>query len=355
MYGLRKIFSLLLAICLLLGAASAEAARENPTLVVGCAEFSGAFSPFFGESAYDMDVAERMTGESLLVTDRVGGVILNGIEGETVPYNGVDYAYRGIADLSVDYDESTDRTAYTARLKPGVRFSDGEEMNADDVIFTYYVLLDPAYSGVNTLGSYDIVGLKAYQTQVPDEIYGGLAATAEAIYAAGPEHVWSGADNWTEEEQDAFWAEIDAAWLEDVAEIVGFVDAAIANDEYLNAFLGMDTAAYLADGTLKVPFAMAAWGSHGRECVASAEPALPGSSPRASARASRTSTRSSMRPTEATRRRSSARRRSTTPRSRRSRPPRRRSSRSAPRAPRRAACRTSPASGRSTTTRSRSC
>ncbi|NLD59767.1 MAG: ABC transporter substrate-binding protein [Clostridiales bacterium] len=260
MYGLKRLFSALLAVCLLLGVAAAEVAREGGALVVGYAEFSGAFSPFFGESAYDMDVAERMTGESLLVTDRVGGVILNGIEGETVPYNGVDYAYRGIADLSVDYDESTDRTAYTARLKPGVRFSDGEEMNADDVIFTYYVLLDPAYSGVNTLGSYDIVGLKAYQTQVPDEIYGGLAATAEAIYAAGPEHVWSGADNWTEEEQDAFWAEIDAAWLEDVAEIVGFVDAAIANDEYLNAFLGMDTAAYLADGTLKVPFAMAAWG-----------------------------------------------------------------------------------------------
>jgi peptide/nickel transport system substrate-binding protein len=130
MYGLRKIFSLLLVVCLLLGVAAAETPREGDALVVGYAEFSGVFSPFFGESAYDMDVAERMTGESLLVTDRQGGVILKGIDGETVMYNGVDYTYKGIADLSVDYDEATDKTTYTARLKQGVKFSDGEEMNA---------------------------------------------------------------------------------------------------------------------------------------------------------------------------------------------------------------------------------
>ena len=63
MYGLKRLFSALLAVCLLLGVAAAEVAREGGALVVGYAEFSGAFSPFFGESAYDMDVAERMTGE----------------------------------------------------------------------------------------------------------------------------------------------------------------------------------------------------------------------------------------------------------------------------------------------------
>ena len=62
--------------------------------MVGYAPFSSKFSPFFAETAYDLD-AEQMTQLLLLSSDRTGAIIYNGIEGETIEYNGTDYTYYG--------------------------------------------------------------------------------------------------------------------------------------------------------------------------------------------------------------------------------------------------------------------
>ena len=70
------------------------------TLVVGYDYFSEKFSMFFSKTQYDQDVAS-MTSVSLLGTDREGNVILNGIEGEDVAYNGTTYHYDGIADCVI--------------------------------------------------------------------------------------------------------------------------------------------------------------------------------------------------------------------------------------------------------------
>ena len=70
----------------------------------------------------------------MLTTDRVGGIIYNAIEGETVKYNGKDYKYTGIADVKVDQkDDGT--VEYTFKIKEGVKFSDGVELTADDEFF----------------------------------------------------------------------------------------------------------------------------------------------------------------------------------------------------------------------------
>ncbi len=50
--------------------------------VVAYQDFSQKFSPFFGDTAYDMDVS-GMTQISNMTTNRVSGIIYNGIEGET--------------------------------------------------------------------------------------------------------------------------------------------------------------------------------------------------------------------------------------------------------------------------------
>ncbi|MBQ6542577.1 MAG: hypothetical protein IJL73_08905, partial [Lachnospiraceae bacterium] len=109
-------------------------------LVVAYSPFSAKFSPYFADTAYDQDVVS-MTQLGLMTTDRMGGIIYNAIEGETVRYNGVDYEYKGTSNISVDYDEAANQTTYTARLRVGMKFSDGEEVTADDIIFTYYTLL----------------------------------------------------------------------------------------------------------------------------------------------------------------------------------------------------------------------
>jgi len=259
---MKKITSLVLTLCLLLslaGTALAEAQHEANTLVIGYTEFNEKFSPFYSESGYDSDVANVYTGAPLMVTDRVGGIIYNAIEGETVPYNGKDYTYTGIADLNVTRDEAADTTVYTAKLRNDVKFSDGEPMTADDLIFTYYVLLDPSYVGASTLNSYDIAGLKAYQTQTPEDLYDKYDTIVKAIYAAGADHVWAEGDAWTKEQQDAFWAGLKTAWTDDVQAIVDYVVANYNTADYAPT-IGSTPEAISADAGLSVAFGMAMWG-----------------------------------------------------------------------------------------------
>ena len=131
-------------------------------LVAGYQQFSQKFSPFFATTGYDMD-ATSLTQVSILTTDRSGGIVYNAIKGETIKYNGVDYFYNGIADVKVTYDEKADMTTYYMKIRDDVKFSDGHVMDADDIIFSYYVLSDPSYTGSSTLYSYKIPGMINYR------------------------------------------------------------------------------------------------------------------------------------------------------------------------------------------------
>lgn len=177
--NLKKILALALSLTMVVGMTACGGGDDKPNqggggnaggtntgkdtpLVVGYSTFSEKFSPFTADTAYDQD-AVSMTQISLMTTDRLGGIIKNAIEGETVEYNGTDYTYYGPANIDWHYDEATDITTYTAKLRDDLKFSDGEPVTADDVIFTYYCYLDNSYVGSTTLNSYNIVGLANYQ------------------------------------------------------------------------------------------------------------------------------------------------------------------------------------------------
>ncbi len=49
-----------------------------------------------------------------------------------------------VPNLAESWDVSADGTVYTVHLRKGLRFSDGEVLDADDVVFTYRVHLDPS-------------------------------------------------------------------------------------------------------------------------------------------------------------------------------------------------------------------
>lgn len=227
-------------------------------LVVAYQDFSQKFSPFFADTGYDVDVA-GMTQIGILTTDRVGGIVHNAIEGETRSYNGTDYLYKGPANTSVVYDEATDTTKYTARLRVGMKFSDGVEVTADDIIFTYYTFLDPSYVGSTSLSSYDIIGLKDYQTQTTSDVYDKYAAFADGIYAAGKDHEWTSEDAWTEEQQADFWATVDARVLTEAQKIVDYVDANYI-DSYGESYTGFTPEELRANEGLKVMIGMVMWG-----------------------------------------------------------------------------------------------
>ena len=136
-------------------------AQADKTLVVGTLNFDGKFSPFFYTNAYENEVLS-LVHVNLLGTDREGAVVLEGIRGEARPYNGTDYFYTGIADCVIT--ENPDNTVYyDITLKKGVKFSDGTQMDIDDVIFSLYVPLDPSYDGIMTLYSLPIEGLQEYR------------------------------------------------------------------------------------------------------------------------------------------------------------------------------------------------
>ena len=195
---MKKLLSLILAVLMCVsmfsfGMTSAFAADDTP-LVVGYSPFNSKFSPFFSTTDYDQS-AWFMTQILLLNNDRTGAIIMNGIEGETVPYNGTDYTYYGPADCVIT--ENDDGTVYyDFTLRDDIVFSDGEPVTVDDIIFSMYVLCDPTYDGSSTLNAQPILGL--------DKYISGVETRGNAIFSAG-DAGYEANDNYTEEQYNAFW------------------------------------------------------------------------------------------------------------------------------------------------------
>ncbi len=260
---MKKLLALLLAACMLISVTVvlAEETSDMP-LVVATSTLSEKFSPYFADTAYDQDVV-GMTQVGMMTTDRVGGIVYNGIEGETHSYNGTDYTYYGTGDLTVEYDEASDITTYGYKMREDLKFSDGEPVTIDDVIFTYYVYLDPSYTGSTSLKSYDILGLKAYLTQIPEANVEEISAAADALKAAfaanGPEYKVAESDGFPQEIYDKYAADVTALWKEDLQGIVDYVYASYA-EAYAEAYIGKTYDEVTASDALKVYLAGELWG-----------------------------------------------------------------------------------------------
>ncbi|WP_305768010.1 ABC transporter substrate-binding protein [Candidatus Epulonipiscium viviparus] len=126
------------------------------TSVFAVGDLNGVFSPFFYTTAYD-DVINGRVHMGLLGQDRLGQVVP-----EAATFN--------IEETTTDSGDL--QTVYTFTLQDGIKFSDGEPMTADDVMFNFLVLLDPTYDGMSTLNTLPIVGLADYKEGDATEIAG---------------------------------------------------------------------------------------------------------------------------------------------------------------------------------------
>ncbi len=177
------------------GKQSADASKDSGAMVFASDEFNAKFSPFFAETVSDTTVSD-LVNVSLLNLDRTGSIITKGIEGEKKEYNGKEYTYHGISDL--DIKENSDGTVfYDFKLKDGLKFSDGEPLTIDDVIFTMYVLADPTYDGNATFFTLPIQGM--------DEYRNGVDTLFNLILKAGEGN--TDFSKWTEEQQKTFWTD----------------------------------------------------------------------------------------------------------------------------------------------------
>ena len=153
----KRIFALVMAAIMCLGMASiftgCGGAKKVDAFVVMTEQLDGLFNPFFSTSAPDGTIV-AMTQIGMLGSKYVDGKV-------QVAYGDNE------AVVVKDYDivENGDTTTYTFVLKNGIKFSDGQPLTMEDVLFNYYVYLDPVYTGSNTLYSTDIVGLAEYRTQ----------------------------------------------------------------------------------------------------------------------------------------------------------------------------------------------
>ena len=218
---LALLLALVMSLSLLAGCGDGGGGSTDDTtpLVVGYAPFSSKFSPFFSETAYDQDVWV-MTQLGLLTSDRTGAIIYKGIEGETIDYNGTDYTYYGPADLEVT--ENADGTVYyDFTLRDDLKFSDGEPLTIDDVIFSMYVLCDPTYEGNSTLYAQPILGMEEYRA--------GMTTLSKALAAAGRDN--TDFTNWTEEQQTKFWENFDKALVPFAQGIVDYCVEGGYNEE----------------------------------------------------------------------------------------------------------------------------
>ncbi len=256
----KKIVSLLLAATMVLSlagcgksadkagsAATSEKSGSSDTpLVIGWDAMSQKFSPFFAESHPDMYLDDKMVQIGLIGVDRAGQFILKGIDGYTAEYNGTEYTYYTPSDIDIVENEDGSVT-YDIKIRDDIKFSDGDPVTIDDVIFSMYVLADPTYDGPGTFASLPIKGIEEYRS--------GVSTLSVLIAEAGKDN--TDFTNFTEEQQKAFW---DACANEGAAFAQSIVDYMVENGGVAEGDVKAAAAGWgfeLADGATTEDFFMA--------------------------------------------------------------------------------------------------
>lgn len=115
--------------------------------VAGNTSFEGEFIEGWKNSAYDNNVRKLINGGTGLFTVTKDGEM--------------DKNY-----MVESYTSSDDLKTWNFKLKQGIKFSDGEELTAHDVAFTYYFFADPSFDKAKGSSAYyplNVEGFDAYK------------------------------------------------------------------------------------------------------------------------------------------------------------------------------------------------
>lgn len=127
-----------------------QAKNRKDTLIVGTTAPEGKFNPIYASSVYDGYV-NSLVFSALISADA---------QGNPIP------------DVAEKWEISPDGKTYTFYLKKGVKFSDGKELTAKDVAFTYTALCDPKYDGPRQDAVDALLGYEEYNKGNAKEVSG---------------------------------------------------------------------------------------------------------------------------------------------------------------------------------------
>ena len=215
-------------------------------LIVRTQEAVAGFDPFSPHGQIGTLLA-ALTGVTLLGTARGGETVAMGMSGESIPYGETEYSYSGIADVR------RNGKVFTITLNEDIFFSDGVNMTADDVIFSMYVLADPAYRGTCGFSSLPIRGLKEYWGDLKPKWERILEAMADGTDPVGRESGIS------QTEYDSFQEAFRAAGLAFVDPIISSCTENFA-DQYSDYVLGVTPQELRDSRGLQIAFAEYFWG-----------------------------------------------------------------------------------------------
>lgn len=116
------------------------AKNRTDTLIVGTTDPKGEFVPIYSSTLYDLWVNNLIFDE----------LISNNEKGEPVP------------NVAESYEVSEDGKTYTFKLNKGIKFTNGQELTAKDVAFTFTSICDPGYDGPRMDAVNNLVGYEEY-------------------------------------------------------------------------------------------------------------------------------------------------------------------------------------------------
>lgn len=260
----KRIISLILAVLLVASMAACNKNEQKPTtLVIATDAPSGIFNPLFAIEAADSTIAGYIGGECILPIDRNGELVMQGTAegGEKRTYEGVEYSYQSMVAVEVKSTEGegdAKKTVYSFTVKNGVKFSDGHEMNIDDVIFTWYVLADPSYNGAEMFMYSPVEGVDYYYSGIPASSYDNAATKYDALFTQVAGNVWTADDvNALDADAKEFVEFAGKVWADNMLDLwYGYTEA----DQYIadaSAYYGWTIPAGTSFEEAKLQFGMA--------------------------------------------------------------------------------------------------
>lgn len=237
-----------------------EGFNDTYTLLMQSSTMDGVFSPFFYSSAYDGDVI-GLTNIGLLTVDPTGAVVA-GDEYATAALNYEIFYTNNLTTYAKKeaYAEG-DYVVYEIVLKNDDKFSDGNDITADDVLFNYYTYLDSAYNGSSTLYTLPILGLKEYRTQTAD-LTKPVATAAKVLLDDGRGTAYVQNANYTETEFNNYWESFNEAGTRFAQEIINYVLNNYGTQAYVTGYFSPTlTVAQVKESVgLSAAYGMSMWG-----------------------------------------------------------------------------------------------